>query len=271
MRQVVVNLARIVALSGLGVQVFAPPSVYGADLKTIRDRGYLIVAVKENARPLGFRDDQGQWQGLEIELARRLAETILGRPDAIKFVPVANTDRLQFVMDDRVDLAIAQITATPARARLVHFSEPYYLNGISLITKPQPGQLPIATVPQLGNRPVAVLHRSAAIDALQAHQPQIPLVRVDSYAIAQAKLDAGEVAAIAGSTTVLVGWSQNQPEYQVLPLQLARTPLAIAYPKGGQYDDLGAIVRDSLRQWQQAGWLKERAINWGLPWDRLRE
>jgi polar amino acid transport system substrate-binding protein len=271
MRQVFASLTRIVVLSLLGVQVFAPPSVYGADLKTIRDRGYLIVGVKENARPLGFRDDQGQWQGLEIDIARRLAETILGKPDAVKFVPMANADRLQWVMDDRVDLAIAQITATPARARVVHFSDPYYLNGISLITKPAAGQLPIANIQQLGDRPVAVLSQSTAIAALQYHQPQIPLVRVDSYAIAQAKLDAGEVAAIAGSTTVLVGWSQNQPEYQVLPLQLHRTPLAIAYPKGWQYADLGTIVSQSLRQWQSAGWLKERAINWGLPWDRLRE
>jgi polar amino acid transport system substrate-binding protein len=271
MRQVALNLARIVFCGWGGVQVFAPPSVYAADLDTIRARGYLIVAVKDQARPLGWRDAQGEWQGFEIDIARRLAATILGRPEAIKLVPVANTDRLQAVMDDRVDLTIAQVTATPARARIVQFSEPYYLNGISLITKPQTNQPRIDTLSQLADQPVAVLNQSVAIAALQYHQPNLRLVGVDSYATAQAKLDAGEVAAIAGSTSVLVGWSQTQPDYQLIPSQFNRMPLAIAYPQGLQYAELRTIVSQSVRQWQQAGWLKERAIYWGLPWDRLRE
>jgi polar amino acid transport system substrate-binding protein len=272
MRQVWLNLAGIATLvGGLGVQGFAPLSALGADLATIRARGYLIVAVKDDARPLGWRDAQGEWQGFEIDIARRLAASILGKPEAIKLVPVANADRLQAVMDDRVDLAIAQVTATPARARVVQFSEPYYLNGISLITKPQPGQPRIRTLSQLSEQPVAVLNQSVAIAALQYHQPNLRLVGVDDYEAAQAKLKAGEVAAIAGSTSVLVGWSQTQPDYQLIPSQFSRTPLAIAYPKGLQYAELGTIVSQSLRQWQSEGWLQERAINWGLPWDRLRE
>jgi polar amino acid transport system substrate-binding protein len=265
MRTVFTHLSRIALLSWLGVQGFAPPSVYGADLKTIRDRGYLIVAVKEQTRPLGFRDAQGEWQGLEIDIARRLAQTILGQPKAIKFVPVSNADRLTAVMDDRVDLAIAQITATAARSRVVGFSAPYYLNGISLITKPQPGQPPIERPEQLVNQPVAVLNGSIAIAALQYHQPQFRLVSVDSYATAQAQLDAGKVAAFAGSTSVLVGWSQTQPGYTIIPSQFSRTPYAIAYPKGQQFADLATIVNQSLQDWQQAGWLQQRAIDWGLP------
>ncbi len=272
MRQVFLHLARITTLVGwVGVQGFAPPSAYGADLATIRARGYLIVAVQDEARPLGWRDAEGELQGFEIDIARRLAATILGKPEAIKLVPVANADRLPAVMDDRVDLAIAQITATPARARSVYFSDPYYLNGTSFVTAVRPGQPSVQNLAQLRDQPVAVLNQSVAIAALQYHQPNLRLVGVDSYAAAQAKLDAGEVAAIAGSTSVLVGWSQTQPSYQLIPSQFNRTPLAIAYPKGLQYAELGTIVSQSVRQWQQAGWLKERAINWGLPWDRLRE
>jgi polar amino acid transport system substrate-binding protein len=271
MRQVMFSLARIGLVGWLGVQGVAPPSVYGADLDTIRARGYLIVGVKAAARPLGWQDAQGKWQGFEIDLAHRLAETILGNPEAVKFVPVTAAERLPAVMDDRVDLAIAAITATSARSRLVYFSDPYYLNGISFVTQVRPGQPLVRELSQLRDQSVAVLNQSVAIAALQYHQPNLRLVAVDSYATAQAKLAAGEVGAIAGSTTVLVGWSQTQPDYQLIPSQFNRTPLAIAYPKGLQYAELGTIVSRSVRQWQQSGWLQERAINWGLPWDRLRE
>ncbi|MBE9033248.1 transporter substrate-binding domain-containing protein [filamentous cyanobacterium LEGE 11480] len=265
MRQVINRLARIAFLGWLGVHFFAPPSVYGADLKTIRARGYLIVGVKDNVRPLGFRDRQNQLTGFEIDIARRLAKIILGKPDAIRLVPLANRDRLSMVANDKVDLAIAQITATRARARIVHFSSPYYLNGISLITQPSPNSLRIAEPKQLVGKRVGVLNNSAAIASLQYHQPKLQVVGFDSYTTAQAKLQRGEIQAFAGSTTVLTGWAQTNSSYQLIPTQFDRQPLSVAFPKGLQYADLATIISQSLRQWQQTGWLKERASYWGLP------
>lgn len=266
MSRVFARLARIICLSWLGVHWFAPPSAYGADLKTIRERGYLIVAVKDNVRPLGWRNAQGELQGLEIDLARKLAQTILGDADAVKLIPVKNRDRLPLVMNDRVDLAIAQITATIARARLVYFTDPYYLNGTSFITQRDTG---ITHVQQLSRKPVAVLQNSATVSSLKYHQPNLQLIAVQSYSEAQRKLQSGQVTAFAGSTTVLTGWQQSNPIYHLIPTQLDRRPIAIAYPKGLQYADLGTIVSQSVRQWQQSGWLQERATYWGLPWDRL--
>jgi polar amino acid transport system substrate-binding protein len=260
---------RSVALAGLiygwwGVQqLAAPPVAFAADIKTIKERGYLIVAVKDNTRPLGFRNSQGELQGLEIDIARRLAETILGKPDAVKFVPVSNADRLTFVTEDKVDLAIAHLTATQARARLVYFSPPYYFNGTSFITK----QSPIEKPSQF--KTVAVLEGSHTIATLQYALPKLKLVGVDSYQAAQAKLDSGEVEAFAANTTTLTGWLQDNPNYRLIPAQLNREPLSVAFPKGLQYEDLGKVVNQSLRQWQQDGWLKERATYWGLPWDSL--
>lgn len=271
MRQVVINCARIAYLTWLGVQIFAPLSAAdAADLKTIRERGYLLVAVKDNMRPLGFRNSQGQLQGLEIDIAHRLAEAILGDSSAVRFIPVANRDRLQLVMDDEVDLAIAQITATIARARVVHFSDPYYLNGTSLITKSSTdGTAKLKQTAQIAGKSIAVLNNSTTIASLKYHLPTARLVGVDSYAVAQAKLKSGEVVAFAGSTAVLTGWAQTQPEYRLIPTQFDRQPLAVAYPKGLQYADLGTIVSHSLRTWQKDGWLAQRATYWGLPWDRL--
>jgi polar amino acid transport system substrate-binding protein len=261
-------------LSWLGVQFVAPLSVSAADLETIRSRGYVVVAVKDNLRPLGFRDAQGNLQGLEIDIARRLATVICGQPDAIKFVPVSNADRLPLVMNDQVDLAIAQITATAARGRLVYFSSPYYLNGTSFLMRRRTAMAAPSYTPSynlgeavtaLEAQPVAVLNNSQTIATLQYHAPKLRLVGVDSYAVAKQRLAAGEVGAIAANTTTLMGWAQDNPDYQLIPAQYNREPLAVAFPKGLQYEDLGQLVNQSLRQWQQEGWLQERATYWGLP------
>jgi len=109
--------------------------VSAGTMAEIQQRGYLNMAVKDNLRPLGFRDAQGNLQGLEIDLAKQLANDLLGNTEAVKLQPVANSDRLPVVYNQEVDLAIATVTATESRSRIVSFSVPYYYDGAAIVTK----------------------------------------------------------------------------------------------------------------------------------------
>ena len=100
----------------------------------IVQRGQLIVAVKDNLHPLGFRDAKGTLQGLEIDIAQRLAQELLGKSGSVVLRPVNNQDRLAVVLNGQVDLTIARVTATSSRSRVVSFSIPYYLDGTALVT-----------------------------------------------------------------------------------------------------------------------------------------
>ncbi|HEY9894331.1 MAG TPA: transporter substrate-binding domain-containing protein, partial [Candidatus Sericytochromatia bacterium] len=96
-------LGNVLSLSGLGV-LFSVPPIFAADLQAIEQRGRLIVAVKDNLRPLGFRGANGQLQGLEIEIAQRLAQELLGSKDAVELQPVVNQDRLAAVLEGKADI-----------------------------------------------------------------------------------------------------------------------------------------------------------------------
>lgn len=55
-------------------------------LKQIKRRGHLIVAVSEDVPGLGYRDAQsGEWRGLEIDLARAIAQEVFGDPQRVVF------------------------------------------------------------------------------------------------------------------------------------------------------------------------------------------
>ena len=67
-------------------------------LDRIKARGYLVVAVKENVPGFGYRDPQtGQLQGLEIDLARAIAQEIFGDPKKVEFRPAQTSERLPLV------------------------------------------------------------------------------------------------------------------------------------------------------------------------------
>ncbi len=249
---------------GLGASLslaFSPLPTIAGDLPAIKKRGRLIVAVKETARPLGFRSANGQLQGLEIDLAQRLAQELLGRSDAVELKPVTNQDRFSLVMNGKVDIAIAHATLTPSRLRILSFSLPYYTDGTAIITKSSTIQKPT----DLTGKTVAVINGSSAIEALRSQLARVNLVGVDSYDAAKAVLDRGEAIAFAADVSILSGWSQEFPEYRVILPALSSELLAIVLPKGQQYNELKEQIDQILTRLRNSGWLEERAKYWGLP------
>jgi polar amino acid transport system substrate-binding protein len=220
----------------------------------------LIVAVKDNLRPLGFRNDNGDLQGLEIDLAKRLAGDLLGKPDAVKLQPVLNSDRLSVIVENKVDLAIANVTATESRSRIVSFSVPYYYNGAAIVTK----DTSINQLKDLNKRKIAVLNHSSTINYVKYFIPTADLIGVNSYAQAQEKIESNAVDAFAADNSVLSGWVQENPQYHILPSQLSTEPLSVVMAKGLQYDEFRRSVNEAIARYIATGWLKERTQHWGL-------
>ena len=239
----------------------ASPPAWGATLTEIQQRGKLIVAVKENLRPLGFRDTAGNLQGLEIDIAKRLAEELLGKAEAVVLQPVKNVDRLNWVIEDKVDLAIARVTQNESRLRIVDLSRPYYMDGTSLITK----DASVKQISDLSTKAIAVLKSSNTIAIIKYALPTAKLRGVNSYEEARTLLENGSASAFAADASVLTGWVQDYPQYRLLPAKLSSEALCIVMPKGLQHSALQERVNQAIVRWQASGWLAERLAAWGLP------
>jgi len=232
-----------------------------AELKQIQKRGYMVVAVKDDLRPLGFRDGAGNLQGLEIDLAQRLARDLLGKPNAVKLQPVANLARLYVVLEDEVDFAIADVTATGPRSRLVDFSAPYYFDGTALVTK----DTSLQRLSDVARAKIAVLQGSSTIAKVRYLLPEAQLVGAASYQQARSLLDSGAATAFAADASVLSGWIQEYSQYRLLPTLIGAEPLCVVMPKGLQYDELRQQVNAAIFRYTGEGWLQRRATDWGLP------
>jgi hypothetical protein len=64
-------------------------------LQRIQERGYIIIAVKDNVPGFSYRDPKtGEFSGLEIDLARAVAQQIFGDPNKIVFKPTKTQERI---------------------------------------------------------------------------------------------------------------------------------------------------------------------------------
>jgi polar amino acid transport system substrate-binding protein len=247
------------AIASTIASIWQSPARAGT-LKEIQQRKKIIVAVKDNLPLLGFRDRTGNLQGLEIDIARKLAAEIFGNPESIQLVPVANQDRLKVAIDGTVDLTIARVTITPTRSRVVDFSRSYYLDGTAIITN----RANIVNNSDLVGKPIAVLNNSTTIASLQFFVPSAKFVGVNSYQQARSVLDSGKVVAIAADRSLLIGWRKTDLKYHIFPDKLSTEALGIVLPKGQQYEPLRDLVNRAIVRWQADGWLKQRIEYWGL-------
>ena len=247
----------VIAIALLAIK---PPSIVAREWSEIESEGELKVAVKDNLRPLGFTDENGRLMGLEIDIARKLGSELLGNVSAVKFLAVDNKERLQLVLEDEVDIAIARVVVTNSRSRIVDFSPYYYLDGTSMVTK----NSAIKNIDGLIRSKIAVLNNSATIAVVRNKLPHATLIGVDSYQAALELLETNQANAFAGDRSVLTGWIQEYPSYRLLPERLSGAALAVVMPKGLQYKELRSQVNRAIANWKKSGWLEERIKFWGL-------
>jgi polar amino acid transport system substrate-binding protein len=241
--------------------------VEAAEWKEIQKRGYLIVAVKENLRPLGFRNAQGELQGFEIDIAKRLAERLLGSAEAVRWLPVSNQQRLAVVLRGEADMAIAHVTATEMRSRVVSFSLPYYVDGAAAVVKDPT----IDSWQELSEATIGVLAGSSTAATVKYFYPEVTLKKVDSYQAGRSLLVAGQADAFAADMSILAGWAQTDPQVSLLSQRLSAQPIAVVIPKGLQYQPLRQQIDRAIREWWESGWLRSRAQHWQVPFSDWRK
>lgn len=106
-------------------------------LRTVLDRGKLIVGTGSTNPPWHFEDDQGKLTGMDIAMARILAKGLFDDETKVEYVQQDANARIPNITTGKVDVVIQFMTISPARAQLVAFSRPYYVEGAALMTAPK--------------------------------------------------------------------------------------------------------------------------------------
>ncbi|MGH9068051.1 MAG: transporter substrate-binding domain-containing protein, partial [Acidimicrobiales bacterium] len=80
--------------------------------------------------PFGYVNAAGKNAGYGIDIVRKMAQYAFGNPNAVKFTCVTGSDRVGYLTTGRIDLIVATMSYTPARAKVIKFSAPYFDSGV---------------------------------------------------------------------------------------------------------------------------------------------
>jgi polar amino acid transport system substrate-binding protein len=216
-RRSFLTTAGLVGTAALAAAV-APQKAYaqsteGSLLRTVLDRGHLIVGTGSTNAPWHFEDEQGKLAGMDIAMARILAKGLFDDDTKVEYVRQEPDARIPNVTTGKVDITIQFMTVTPGRAQLVNFSRPYYVEGIALLTKPKSAKEKFdALLAGGGATKVSILANVDADDSVHAVLPQAEVLQVDTQANVIQALEAGRVDAAAVDLSTVWWLAKRAPD-----------------------------------------------------------
>ena len=85
-----------------------------------------MIGVKCDFRPFGYIDAQGHHAGYDVEVAQEFAQLAFGSRSRIQYECVNTDSRIPTLKSGKVDMIIATLSWSKARALSIDYSTPYY-------------------------------------------------------------------------------------------------------------------------------------------------
>lgn len=126
------------------------------------DGNKIVIGIDDKFAPMGFRDEQNEIVGFDIDYARAAGEK-MGKE--VTFQPIDWSSKESELNSGRIDLIWNGYTITDERKEKVLFTKPYLENSQVVITL---AESPITTLDELEGKEVGLQALSSAADALAA-------------------------------------------------------------------------------------------------------
>lgn len=231
-------------------------------IQEIIDRDYLIVAVKTDSKPFGFIDEKtGKNEGFDIDIARHIANDILGSERKIKFVPVSTSDKIEALTSGKVDIVVATFTMTPQRQYLIDFSIPYYIAGQSVVVKESSN---IYNFSDLKTRKTIVVLGSTAEQNIRRILPMARLIGFKNYKEAFDAFKEGQADALSTDNTIISGFLMDNKGYRMLKNRITQEPYAVGIKLNENDDSLKKSINITINRIRKDGTLIQLKKKWNV-------
>ena len=208
-------------------------------LDEIKESGKLVIGVFSDKKPFGYVDENGDYQGYDVFFARRLAKDL---DVALELVSVDAPNRVEYLTSAKVDVILANFTVTPERAEVVDFALPYMKVALGVVS---PDAALITSVEDLRGKTLIVSKGTTAETWFTANEPEVNLLKFDTYTETFNALLDGRGDALSTDNTEVLAWAIENPGFTVGVETLGSLDtIAPAVQKGN--DTVLAYINDEI-------------------------
>lgn len=234
----------------------------GGGVDGIKKAGVLKVGVKADVPGFGLLDPAtNRYAGLEIEIAKLLADDILGDSAKAAFTAVTAKTRGPLIDNGELDMIIATFTITEERKLSYNFTTPYYTDAVGLLVKKASG---FSGLKDMNGKIIGVAQsatsRKAIEDAAAGLGVAVEFFEFPGYPDIKAALDSGRVDAFSVDKSILNGYLDDTTT--ILPDAFSPQQYGVVTKLGNA--ELAVYVDTKVKNWLDDGTIDRLVKQFGL-------
>ena len=227
--------------------------------KRVLERGKVVVGVKADYKPWGFRDSSGKLIGMEIDMAQDVADAL---GVELEMVPVQSSNRMQFLQQGKIDLMIATMSDKANRRKIIGVPDPnYYTSGTNVLGKK-------GVVKQWGDlkgKPVCGKQGAFYNKVVSQRYGAKIVAFVNNAEAKQALRDGKCIAWVYDDSSIMADLASGQWDGYEMALNTEDdTPWGLAVPLEEKEGIWGNFMSGMIYNWHRSGRLMELEKKWGI-------
>ncbi|MEM7177139.1 MAG: transporter substrate-binding domain-containing protein [Pseudomonadota bacterium] len=248
-----------VIATGLGSTAYAASCTNDVWNK-VMEKGKIVIGVKADYKPWGFRDANGELVGMEIDMAKDVADTM---GVELEMVPVQSSNRMQFLEQGKTDMFIATMSDREDRRKIVGIPGPnYYTSGTNVMA---PKALGFTKWEDLSGKPVCG-KQGAFYNQIVEERYGVEIIAFTGNAEAkQALRDKKCVAWVYDDSSIGSDLaSGNWGDFEMPLASEDDNPWGLAVPLAEKDCIFGQFMSGMQYNWHRDGTLIELEKKWGI-------
>ena len=189
-----------------------------AEAKSLDDiikAGVIRIGINPNFPPMSSRGSDGNWQGFDIDVGNRIADTLGVK---VEWVPTETPQRVPFLVADKIDISLGALTRTAERAKLIEFTVPLHTEVMAVLTT---DKVTVDDWKQLNDAKftLADMRGNWTVDWLKQNLPNAKVGLTDTIADTVRMVAQGRADAIVENIDFFMAQTKNYPDikWKVLP------------------------------------------------------
>ncbi len=235
-------------MAGLLSLAVATPALAGKTIDAIKARGQLVCGVNTGLAGFSAADSQGNWAGLDVDICKAIAASLLSDATKVKWAPLNAQQRFTALQSGEVDVLSRNTTFTLTRDAslgLLSTTPTYYDGQGFMVTK----KSKITSAKQLKNAEVCVQSGTTTEknlnDYFKGQNIKIKPVVFDGFEASVKAFFSGRCQAYttdaSGLASIRNKEAKNPEDYVILPELISKEPLGPMVRRGDE--EFYAIVK----------------------------
>ena len=228
--------------------------------KKVMERGKIIIGVKADYKPWGFRNESGGIVGMEVDMAQDVADAMGVK---LETVAVQSSNRMQFLEQGKIDMMIATMSDRADRRKLVGIVQPnYYTSGTNVMS---PKAVGLKKWEDLRDKPVCG-KQGAFYNKIVTERYGAKVIAFTGNAEAkQALRDKKCIAWVYDDSSIMSDLSSgNYGDYEMPLASEDDNPWGLAVPIAEKSCAFGNFMSGMTVNWHMSGRLIELEKKWGI-------